>query len=50
MYLLGTIFRGGLTHILCLNEYLWQQEGVCGIYLKLSTVAMFSNEEPCHTD
>ncbi len=31
MNLLGTIFSGGLRHILCSSEYLQQQEGDCGI-------------------
>lgn len=29
MHWLGTIFSGGLIHIWCSSECLWQEDGVC---------------------
>ncbi len=41
MHLLGTSFNCGLIHIWCSSEYLWQQDNVCGMDSRQTTVPMF---------
>ena len=41
VHLLGTIISGGLIHIWCCSEYLWQQDGVCETESVWSTVCVW---------
>ena len=45
----GTTFRGGLIHVWCSGECLWQQDGVCVSKQTTACVFMVMKEQQCNS-